>query len=335
MSSYVQIMHQWLTPSEAARQLHVHPETLRRRSNELPNGCVEVTEGGHRRYRSDLLAPFAPAVQELHPSTAAEPPAAEGEASDKLRVWNIAWAAEASGICSTICPGDADDMQARAAFHALDYQNVFERTGKINSFLSIAPSVHPSMTAEEFLEKRERELQEAAKWRAEHEVNMVRMKPREVEGDLVERGRGEQMYRVVWNARMRGVASYLAISEESAQTQFEQEFKDGRLSTGWIDVMSITMLSPTDNALGLRPSTREFGRVLSISADIRRVADEGEYRPGPISAMDYEGIRQEMADQGRFGDLPASASLVRKYVGSWDSAMSLIGRSEDVVISRH
>jgi hypothetical protein len=60
--------HIWLTPAQAAAVLHVHPETLRARADELPEGCVRRTEGGHRRYRADLLRPLELAVQAAPPA---------------------------------------------------------------------------------------------------------------------------------------------------------------------------------------------------------------------------------------------------------------------------
>lgn len=52
---------QWLSTTEAARLLHVHPDTLRKRAAAGNLGDVEIdlTPGGHRRYRADHIRSLA------------------------------------------------------------------------------------------------------------------------------------------------------------------------------------------------------------------------------------------------------------------------------------
>lgn len=54
-------MTDWLTTGEAARELHVHPDTLRKRaaSGQLAAVAVTSTPGGHRRYSAKDIAELA------------------------------------------------------------------------------------------------------------------------------------------------------------------------------------------------------------------------------------------------------------------------------------
>jgi hypothetical protein len=324
--------HQWLTPAEAAQRLCVHPETLRRRSNELPDGCVETTEGGHRRYRADLLRPLPHAVQPA-PQPAPQPHVcercAEPDPLAEPQVWDVAWAADIGGVCTVVCPQSMTELEARAAFHSLSGENVYQLTGELIGARTVAPSPNLYTTAHELRERkaaRERRLREAD---LADETRHLRLNAEPDPDGMVETGPAERVWRIVWRARVRGVEQYEAHCEDDCMRQFaaaeRQVLASGKTPEGSVEGLVIEMIHQTEGTLGLRPIRRDLDRTLGFARDLQTVAGDVP-RDQAVSAGSYESRCQLLWDASSGGSHPASASRMRKWLGSWDSVSSLMGR---------